>query len=180
MAIRRNPGFARRNDRCPCGSGKKFKSCCSPTAPDPRSRVGVRRINSIQDSGESPVRWVITDNTTTRFFADKDNRIIVFKNQAEAIAIATLEDFQDQDPGDINVAGVGETRWANLQSKLPFVEIENIEQAVALVRERIETARAGLETAAAENTPTELNDAPQESGSEDPSSEVKQQEEAAQ
>lgn len=140
MAIRRNSSFLRRNDRCVCGSGKKFKSCCSPDAPDNRSRVHVHRP-AFADTGERPVRWVITDNTTTKFFADKDNRALVFKDQAEAIAVATLEEFRDQDPGEINVAGVGETKWQHLQTKIPFVEIESIEQAVALVRERIELAQ---------------------------------------
>lgn len=153
MAIRRNPGFLRRNDRCVCGSGKKFKSCCSPDAPDNRPRVHVHRP-AFADTGERPVRWLITDGTTTKFFADKDNRALVFKDQAEAIAIATLEEFRDQDPGEINVAGVGETKWQHLQNKIPFVEIESIEQAVALVRERIEWGKAGELT---ESQPLDLN-----------------------
>lgn len=142
MSIRRNPGFLKRNDRCPCGSGKKFKSCCSPDAPDNRARVHVHRP-VFADTGERAVRWVITDATTTRFFADKDNRALVFKEQAEAIAIASLEEFRDQDPGEINVAGVGETKWQHLQEKIPFVEVQDIAHAVQLVRERIEWGRAG-------------------------------------
>jgi len=152
MTVRRNPGFLRRNDRCVCGSGKKFKSCCSPDAPDNRAQVHVHRP-AFADTGERPVRWVITDGTMTKFFADKDNRALVFKDQAEAIAIASLEEFRDQDPGEINVAGVGETKWQLLQEKIAFVEIEDIAQAVQLVRERIEWGRAGELT---ESKPLEL------------------------
>lgn len=168
MAIRRNPGFLRRNDRCICGSGKKFKSCCSPDAPDDRSRVHVHRP-AFADTGERPVRWVITDGTTTKFFADKDNRALIFKDQAEAIAIATLEEFRDQDPGEINVAGVGETKWQHLQNKIPFVEIESIEQAAALVRDRIEMGKAGE---LPENPPLDLSDQQNDQASEEDSNRV--------
>lgn len=158
MSIRRSANFIKRNDRCPCGSGRKFKSCCSPNAPDSRSRVHVWRHNSF-DSGEQSVRWLITNATTTQFFADKDNRALVFKNQADAIAVASLDEFHEQEPGDINVAGVGETKWQHLQSKVPFVEIEDVAQAVKLVRERIEWGKAGELTP---SKPLELNNATQE------------------
>ncbi|NDD52342.1 SEC-C domain-containing protein [bacterium] len=154
MAIRRTANFVKRNDRCPCGSGRKFKSCCSPDAPNTRPNVHVHRP-AFADTGERPIRWVITDGTMTKFFADKDNRAMVFQNQAEAIAIASLEEFRDQDPGEINIAGVGETKWQLFQEKIAFVEIDDIEQAVQLVRERIEMGRAGELT---ESKPLDLSD----------------------
>lgn len=152
--IRHGGEKLRRNDKCPCGSSKKFKVCCSPDAPRNARQKIVRAGPIFTDTGEDAIRWVITDETTTRFFADKDNRALVFKSQAEAIAIAGLDEFHDQDPGEINVAGVGPTKWQLLQEKIPFVEIENVEQAVALVRARIEHGKAGELT---ESKPLELN-----------------------
>lgn len=150
----------KRNDRCPCGSGSKFKACCSPAAPaNANGRRSVRSGPVFVDTGEQAVRWLITDETTTKFFADKDNRAIVFKHQAEAIAVAGLQEFDTQEPGDINVAGVGETKWQHLQAKIPFVEVEDVEHAVALVRERIEYGKAGELT---EAKPLDLNDVQKE------------------
>lgn len=126
----------RRNDRCLCGSGRKFKRCHGgPT------NVVKKHIGYI-DSGENPIRWVISDHVGTSFFSTKDNEILVFQTREDAYAIAALDEFVDQEPGEINVAGVGPTKWAHLQGKLDFVEVENVEHAQQLVRERIEAAQA--------------------------------------
>lgn len=147
--LRRAPR-PRRNERCWCGSGQKYKYCCSETAvKQPEVRA------SYIDSGESPVRYVICNAAGTGFFSDKENRIIVFSDRAMAFAIATLEDFQNQEPGEINVAGVGETKWAHLQETLPFVEIADIETAVTAVRERIEYLREQMVALASEVAPEE-------------------------
>lgn len=155
VAYPRGGMIVRRNDRCHCGSGQKFKFCCSPDAPT-RSNPRAGRQQFI-DTGEAPIRWVIADRTATQFFADKDNRALVFSEQAAAIAIASLEDFQDAEPGDINVAGVGPTKWELLQQKIPFVEVD-AEEALRLVRERIEYGKAGE---LLPSNPLDLNNAPQ-------------------
>lgn len=125
----RMPG---RNQTCPCNSGRKFKHCCSPTASYcPKTGPGFI------DSGEPGVRWVICDNAGTSLFADKDNRALVFADKALAYAIASSQLFEAQAPGEINVASVGATKWADLQAKLPFVEVPDVETALALIQERI-------------------------------------------
>lgn len=126
----------RRNDRCICGSGKKFKYCCSPAAvqqPD-----GPKKKTHYIDTGEVPVRYVICDAVGTSFFSSKENAILVFQTRADALAIATLDEFQSQEPGEINVAGVGETKWKHLQATLPYLEVDSVDHAIALVRDRIE------------------------------------------
>jgi hypothetical protein len=95
------------------------------------------RAMSYIDTGESAIRYVICDRTGVKFFSDVDNRIIVFQSREDATAVALLDDFSSQEPGEINVAGVGPTKWEHLQAKLPFVEVENVEQAIELVRARI-------------------------------------------
>jgi hypothetical protein len=139
--------IVRRNDRCPCNSGKKFKFCCSPEAPA-IVQAAPRRPLFI-DSGESPVRWVICDPSGVRFFADKDNRALLFDTYEDALQVARLEDFADQNPGEINVAGVGPTKLELLKEKIPYVEVD-VEIATQLVRERIEYGRAGELTPAQE------------------------------
>lgn len=143
--LKRGTG-TRRNDRCICGSGKKFKYCCSPTAVQQPATSQVRA--HYIDTGETAVRYVITDEKGTSFFSNKDNQIIVFKTRADAIAVATLDDFAAADSGEINVAGVGETKWKHLQEKLPFVEVETAEDAIALIRERMEHVKALIEAEA--------------------------------
>lgn len=132
----------RRNEPCPCGSGQKFKRCCGGTAPPAPGRQlgGVTYI----DSGEDAIRWVICDEAGTSFFSDKDNRIIVFTDKATAIAVASMTEFSNQDAGEINVAGVGSSKFAQLCETLPYTEVDTIETAVALVQERIETKLAEL------------------------------------
>jgi hypothetical protein len=92
------------------------------------------------------MRWVITDARGTSFFSDKDNRILVFTDKADAFAVASLSDFSSQEAGEINVAAVGATKFKHLCEILPHVEVSNVETAVALVRERIAARRAELET----------------------------------
>jgi hypothetical protein len=96
------------------------------------------------DSGEEPIRWVIVSDTGTAFFADVANRIIVFPNREMATEISKLEMFADREPGEINVAGVGPTKWVHLQETLPFLEVESVAQAMALIDERINSQKAEL------------------------------------
>lgn len=126
----------RRNDRCVCGSGIKYKNCHG------RPENSVRKAVGYIDTGETPIRWVISDRVGTSFFSTKSNEILVFQSRADAHAIAAMEEFGDQEPGEINVAGVGPTKWAHLQEKLQFIEVESVDHAKQLVHERIEAARA--------------------------------------
>ncbi len=135
----------KRNERCPCGSGKKYKYCHA-SRPEPMTPLLPSREVGYIDEGESPVRYVIANHIGTSFFSTKENQVIVFKNRADAFAIATLPDFQDQDPGEINVAGVGPTKWQRLQEKLPYIEVDDIERAAELVRERIEYIKQEIES----------------------------------
>lgn len=128
----RKPSLPKRNERCWCGSGSKYKYCCMQAAlPQPQ------RVSHYIDSGEEAVRYVICNARGTGFFSTKDNQILVFTDRATAFAVATLEEFETQEPGEINVAGVGETKWQHLQATLPFVEVADVETAVQLVHERI-------------------------------------------
>lgn len=136
----RKQALPKRNERCWCGSGRKFKYCCLiPPMTQPQ------RVMQYIDSGEEAVRYVISNSRGTGFFSTKDNKILVFKNKAEAFAVATLPEFEDQEPGEINVAGVGATKWQHLQDTLPFIEVGGVEEAVALVQERIAHMRQQLE-----------------------------------
>lgn len=97
------------------------------------------------DYGEDSIKWVICDQVGTKFFVDKQGRILVFSDKAVARAAATLEVFKDQEPNEINVAGVGKTKWKKIQDELPHVEVENIEMAAALINERINYQKSQLE-----------------------------------
>lgn len=141
--IRKN-AVLKRNDRCQCGSGRKYKHCCSADAPAHVEDLS-RAVHYI-DSGESAVRWVISDDTGTKFFSDKDGRVLVFSDKAAATGVALMAEFDGQTPGEINVAAVGPTKWQILQEKLPFFEVPNLDVGVALVRERIAARTAELAT----------------------------------
>lgn len=128
----------RRNERCWCGSGKKFKNCCLALF-QPAVARPERLPETFQyiDSGEPPVRFVIVNDAGTGFFSTKDNQIIVFSSRDHAAAVVGLSEFSDQAPGEINVAGVGASKWEHLKETLPFVEVASVEEAVALIQERI-------------------------------------------
>lgn len=135
----------RRNDRCVCGSGKKYKYCCHPQAAA-QPTLGQPAKTHYIDTGESAVRYVICDGRGTSFFVDKDGKILVFAARADAIAVATLDEFNTVEPGEINVAGVGPTKWAHLKNTLPYLEVASAEEAVALVRDRMQAMQAKLES----------------------------------
>jgi uncharacterized protein YecA (UPF0149 family) len=146
MGLRVSRGSARvgRNQQCPCNSGKKFKKCCITK----RRSVWDNMPNTQQraiDYGEDAIKWVICDQTGTKFFVDKQGRILVFSDKAVAREAATLEVFKDQEPNEINVAGVGPTKWKKIQDELPHVEVENSEMAAALINERIDYQQSQLE-----------------------------------
>jgi hypothetical protein len=132
-----------RNDSCPCGSGTKFKRCHG--APEGAARVP--EVRHYIDTGESPVRWVISNDSGTAFFADKQGRVMVFADKSIALEIAQLDMFASQEPNEINVAGVGPTKWQHLQESLPFLEVSSAEMAIALIQERISAKTAGEEVA---------------------------------
>jgi hypothetical protein len=140
--IRNNPHYAKRNDPCPCGSGNKYKKCCSENTPPSAAQPRQLYI----DTGEDAVRWVITDATGRAFFSDKDNRVLVFTDRAVAVAVASLDEFAAREDNEINVAGVGPSKFEHLKEILPYVEVSDIETAAVLVRERIAVKTAGLQT----------------------------------
>lgn len=143
MTIRKRFDVPKRNDRCPCGSGQKFKKCCSSNVPHQNNGHHSRAVGYIDD-GESAVRWVITDSRGTSFFSDKDNKILVFTDKAVAFAIAHMSEFTDQAPGEINVAAVGESKFKHLCEILPYVEVSDVATGVELVLQRIEARQKEL------------------------------------
>jgi len=128
-----------RNERCPCGSGSKFKRCHG----EPVSAPEQPYIQPYIDSGEEPIRWVISSYTGTAFFSDAANRILVFPTRDMAREVAALEMFADHESGEINVSGVGPTKWEHLQASLPFVEVESAEQAKTMIEARLATKQEG-------------------------------------
>jgi hypothetical protein len=122
-----------RNELCPCGSSRKFKKCHGR----PEGAVFVPEVYHHIDTGEPPVRWVISNDAGTAFFADKKGSIMVFSDKALAVEIARLEIFSPQVENEINVAGVGATKWEHLQNTLPYIEVPDSATAVALINERI-------------------------------------------
>ena len=126
-----------RNASCPCGSGSKFKRCHGRAA----GSTLVPEIRRMLDMTEQPVRWVITNQSATAFFSDKQNRILVFSEREIARQIALLDLFTDQSSNEIYIAPLGETVWQRLQNDMPFLEVENLETGIALVEERVEAQR---------------------------------------
>lgn len=128
----------KRNDRCFCGSGRKYKYC---HAKNSAVQPTVRECYYIDD-GEEAVRYVISDSNATSFFSTSAGAILVFSDRATATAIATLPEFSAQLPGEINVASVGATKFEKLKNTLPFVEIAvgDIDTATTLVRDRLRDA----------------------------------------
>jgi hypothetical protein len=99
-------------------------------------------VKQFIDSGEEPIRWVVTNDKATAFFVDKQGRILVFADRDIAVAIAQLDLFASQVENEINIAGIGPTKWQKLQETLPFIEVESLELALAMVKERIEAQAA--------------------------------------
>lgn len=136
-----------RNQRCPCDSGRKFKKCCiSRSERRPPSFLVPTAGQKVIDYGEDAIRWVICNNSGTSFFVDKQGRILVFADKDIARQAATLDVFADAGPNEINVAGVGPTKWQKLQDSLPHIEVDNLEMATALINERLAAQREQLES----------------------------------
>lgn len=156
MALRK-VHLPKRNELCPCQSGRKFKKCCGSVL---ISRPSLQHVDpEYIDYGEAAVRWVIVDSSGTKIFSDIDNRAIVFCTRDDAYAVTRLEEFADQDSGEINVAGVGPTKWEALQNRISFVEVLDAETATRLVRERITRKRQSLEAEAKEPEAEKLDNA---------------------
>lgn len=138
----------RRNARCFCGSGKKYKHCHAKNAvPQPPPPLPV-------DLDDIPVRFVIANSEGRAFFSTKDGKIMVFTSAAGANAIARLPDFDDQVPGEINVVGIGETKWSLFRERLPFVEFDDSAHEVAArcIRDKLEFAREQYESETEESS----------------------------
>lgn len=131
--------YAPRNALCVCGSGIKFKKCCG----QPPSS------NRYHDYGEDAIRWVVVDDTGIKLFADVEGRALVFTDREAAYAIARLDEFSEQQPGEINVAGIGPTKWQTLQEKIAFREVSTADEGAALVRAVLQAAQPPAEIAPA-------------------------------
>lgn len=136
----------RRNERCFCGSGKKYKYCHSRNAIEQPQKRDTQYL----DYAEEPIRFVIANSEGTGFFSTKEGKVMVFTSSHTAKTIAHLPEFDDQVPGEINVVGIGPTKWQFFQERLPFIEFADDAQAVAAqcIRDKISHA---LEQYEAEN-----------------------------
>jgi hypothetical protein len=130
-----------RNQLCPCGSLRKHKYCHG------RPHNRITEIKNYTDTGEAPVKWVISNNSGTAFFADKDGRIIIFSSKQLSLDIARLDLFKPHVENEINIAGVGPTKWQHLQDTLPYIEVDTRDNAILLIQDRI-AARIATQSAA--------------------------------
>lgn len=128
----------KRNDRCFCGSGRKYKYCHALRPLVQPDSLVPRRI----DSGEEPIRFVITDSIGTSFFSTLDGKVMVFSDSATARRVANMTEFDEQAPGEINVVGIGETKWQIFTAKLPYIEfaVGDFVSAETCVKEKIDSA----------------------------------------
>jgi len=149
MATRTRIG---RNEACPCGSGDKFKRCHGR----PVNSQIVPMIKQFIDSGETPVRWAISNQKGTAFFVDKQGRILVFADKQVAVDVAHMSLFSAQTENEINIAGIGPTKWQHLQETLPYVEVASFGVAEALIKERVDAQMANMQISGEiqENTTT--------------------------
>ena len=89
-----------RNDPCPCGSGKKYKHCCGkPAAPPPAT--------SHHGAVERALGWLA-----------QHHRKAVAAALQEAIAVAVLEAFDDEDEAREAMQGIDAQLWEQLQLNL--------------------------------------------------------------
>lgn len=130
-----------RNAQCPCGSALKFKYCHGRNA---QSSAPVERRQYI-DKGEVPIRWVISSDTGTAFFASIDNQIIVFANRADAVSCTYSAIFDDEARTEMHIAGIGPAKLAHLTSTLPFVQVEDYASAMILIDARLAHKTAELQ-----------------------------------
>lgn len=151
MKKRKLRKYIGRNETCPCGSSVKFKRCHGKNPADKRL---VTRKEYI-DSGESPIRWVIANENATAFFSDIKNRVLVFTARQIAADVIRLDLFASAGEGEINLAGVGSTKWQHLQETLPFIEVSSLDMAKALLQERIEQKAEELNSAEKADNETE-------------------------
>jgi hypothetical protein len=138
----RKPNLPKRNDPCPCDSGLKFKNCCGVQQPVQKNSLVQRSVQNAApfiDTGEEAIRWMIVDSVGTKIFADVSGQAIVFQDKDHAYAVTQLEEFSDQEPGELNVAGVGPTKFERLKEKIPYIEVDSAEQATTLVLERLKS-----------------------------------------
>lgn len=151
MKKRKLRKYIGRNETCPCGSNVKFKRCHGKNPGDNRL---VTRKEYI-DSGEASIRWVIANENATAFFSDIKNRILVFTDRQVAADVIRLDLFASAGENEINLAGVGPTKWQHLQETLPFIEVGSLEMAKALLQERIEQKTEEINSAEKADNETE-------------------------
>jgi hypothetical protein len=113
-------------------------------------------IKQFIDSGETPVRWAISNQKGTAFFVDKQGRILVFADKQVAVDVAHMSLFSAQTENEINIAGIGPTKWQHLQETLPYVEVASFGVAEALIKERVDAQMANMQISGEiqENTTT--------------------------
>lgn len=145
----RGNASARRNDACPCASGKKFKHCCGPAAQQ------TQQTQPPQPDKAFAAYWLIADESGRRLFADKDNRALVFSDRDVAIKSATLDEFSAQQPGEINVVGLGLESFEQFKKLIAYVEVDQ-ETAATLIRERIAMNVPQAEVAPAPESQTKV------------------------
>lgn len=106
MAVHR----IRRNDPCPCNSGKKFKSCCGRGVKNDRFMSDVVPI-----SGNVTHHYFIVDEDFEPV-RDFDGKIFVFTSRPFAMAWGHANTPLPC-PESFGVVGMGDEKWAMFQAE---------------------------------------------------------------
>ena len=115
-----------RNEKCPCGSGKKYKKCCGPAG---GSETFYTKPMSFPGSeGVEPIFFFLVVMKEENFedcppVVDDEGRVMVFRSRPESMQFAHREFIQKLDM-TVSSMGMGPAKWRLFSTEISHVIVD--------------------------------------------------------
>jgi len=117
--------IAKRNDPCPCGSGKKYKKCCGGNNTWMTTPTVIPGVDPLIKVHHFFLFWVDVNKELKDTMIKEDGKVLVFTSRAASMQYANNKFAVQLKEREIISAGMGDVKWKNFVEEFEYVVVDN-------------------------------------------------------
>jgi len=117
--------IAKRNDPCPCGSGKKHKKCCGTDNTWMTEPITIPGVDPLVKVHHFFLFWVDVGKELKDTMVKEDGKVLVFLSRVASVQYANSKFAVQLKKRKIISAGVGDAKWKNFVKEFKYVIVDN-------------------------------------------------------
>jgi len=118
--------IAKRNDPCPCNSGKKYKKCCGTDDTWMTTPTTLPGVDSLVKVHHFFLFWVdASKELKDTMVRNDDGKVLVFMSRAASMQYGNNKFAIQLKKREIISAGMGDVKWKNFVEEFEYVIVDN-------------------------------------------------------